>query len=168
MESVRKKVSSEGFQQKHSMIAFRSSCVLYTENIKLTPNGEVATVIRVFHLQKHSTDSIKFDTWWVYTTRCRFKYKGRLKSSWTHLITPSCNFVGLPPLARDALLTTLNPLFENVLQAVDHFGISCLGALFSWLEKLRNRTGARYELNSVFHLEKVDRWNPIRTSAIHK
>jgi hypothetical protein len=25
---------------------------------------------------------------------------------------------------------------------------------------------ARYELNSVFGLEKVDRWNPIRTSAI--
>jgi hypothetical protein len=26
--------------------------------------------------------------------------------------------------------------------------------------------GARSELNSVFGLEKVDRWNPIRTSAI--
>jgi hypothetical protein len=25
--------------------------------------------------------------------------------------------------------------------------------------------GARSELNSVFGLEKVDRWNPIRTSA---
>jgi hypothetical protein len=30
----------------------------------------------------------------------------------------------------------------------------------------RNRMGARSELNSVFGLEKVDRWNPIRTSAI--
>jgi hypothetical protein len=26
--------------------------------------------------------------------------------------------------------------------------------------------GARCELNSVFGLEKVDQWNPIRTSAI--
>jgi hypothetical protein len=26
--------------------------------------------------------------------------------------------------------------------------------------------GVRSELNSVFGLEKVDRWNPIRTSAI--
>jgi hypothetical protein len=26
--------------------------------------------------------------------------------------------------------------------------------------------GERSELNSVFGLEKVDRWNPIRTSAI--
>jgi hypothetical protein len=26
--------------------------------------------------------------------------------------------------------------------------------------------GARSELNSVFGVEKVDRWNPIRTSAI--
>jgi hypothetical protein len=28
--------------------------------------------------------------------------------------------------ASDALLTTLHPLFENVLQTVDHFKISCL------------------------------------------
>jgi hypothetical protein len=28
-----------------------------------------------------------------------------------------------------------------VLQTVDHFEISCLGAPFSWLEKPRNRTG---------------------------
>jgi hypothetical protein len=27
--------------------------------------------------------------------------------------------------------------------------------------------GARTELNSLFDLENVDRWNPIRTSAIH-
>jgi hypothetical protein len=39
------------------------------------------------------------------------------------------------------LLTTLHPLLENVLQTVDHFEISCLGAPFSWLEKPRNRMG---------------------------
>jgi hypothetical protein len=38
-------------------------------------------------------------------------------------------------LASDALLTTLHLLLENVLQTADHFKISCLGALFSWLEK---------------------------------
>jgi hypothetical protein len=42
-------------------------------------------------------------------------------------------------LASDALLTTLHPLLENVLQTVDHFEISCLGAPFSWLAKPRNR-----------------------------
>jgi hypothetical protein len=42
---------------------------------------------------------------------------------------------------RDALLTTLYPLVENVLQTVDHFQISYLGAPFSWLEKPRNRMG---------------------------
>jgi hypothetical protein len=46
-------------------------------------------------------------------------------------------------LASDALLTTLHPLLENVLQTVDHFEIFCLGVPFSWLEKLRNRMGAR-------------------------
>jgi hypothetical protein len=45
------------------------------------------------------------------------------------------------PLASDALLTTLHPLLENVVQTVDHFEISFLGAPFSWLEKPRNRVG---------------------------
>jgi hypothetical protein len=39
-------------------------------------------------------------------------------------------FFEVPPLASDALLTTLRPLLENVLQTVDHFKI-CLGAPFS-------------------------------------
>jgi hypothetical protein len=52
-----------------------------------------------------------------------------------------------PPLARDALLTTLHPLLENVLQTVDHFEISCLGAPFSRLEKPRNRVGR--DLNRI-------------------
>jgi hypothetical protein len=48
-------------------------------------------------------------------------------------------FFEVPPLASDALLTTFHPLLlENVLQTVDYFEISCLGAPFSWLEKLRN------------------------------
>jgi hypothetical protein len=68
-----------------------------------------------------------------------------LQSSWTHLITPSRNFVGLRWrslfLPCNALLTTLHPLLENVLQTVDHFEVSCLGAPFSWLEKPRNRMG---------------------------
>jgi hypothetical protein len=40
-------------------------------------------------------------------------------------------FFEVPPLASDALLTTLHPLLENVLQTVDHFGISYLGAPIS-------------------------------------
>jgi hypothetical protein len=44
----------------------------------------------------------------------------------------------VPLLASNALLTMLDPLLENVLQTVDHFEISCLGVLFSWLEKPRN------------------------------
>jgi hypothetical protein len=50
-------------------------------------------------------------------------------------------FFEVPLLASDALLTTLHPFLENVLQTVDHFEISCLGAPFSWLEKPRNRMG---------------------------
>jgi hypothetical protein len=78
-----------------------------------------------------------------------FYYESRLQILWTHLITPSRNFVEVLwrslfeviPLASDAILTTLNPLLENVLKIVDHFEISCLGAPFSRLEKPRNRMG---------------------------
>jgi hypothetical protein len=49
----------------------------------------------------------------------------------------------VPPLESDAFLTTLHPLLGNVLQTVDRFEISCLGAPFSWLEKPRNRMGSR-------------------------
>jgi hypothetical protein len=47
----------------------------------------------------------------------------------------------VPPLVSDTLLTTLHPLLENVLQTVDHFQISCLGAPFSWLENHNNCMG---------------------------
>jgi hypothetical protein len=75
-------------------------------------------------------------------------YEARLKSSWTRLIIPNRNLVTvffgggeLPPVASDALLTTLHPPLENVLQTVDQLEISCIGAPFSWLEKPRNRMG---------------------------
>jgi hypothetical protein len=74
-------------------------------------------------------------------------------------------FFEVPPLASDALLTTLHPLLENVLQTVEHLEIYCLGAHFM-VGKAQKSHGARSELNSVFGLEKVDRWNPIRTPAI--
>jgi hypothetical protein len=48
-------------------------------------------------------------------------------------------------LARDALLTTLHPLLENVLQTVDNFDIFCFVSPFSWLEKPRNRMGRELE-----------------------
>jgi hypothetical protein len=76
-------------------------------------------------------------------------YEGRLRSSWTHLITLSQNRVEVrwrslfevPPLASDELLATLHPILENVLQTVDHFEISYLWVTFSWLEKPRSRMG---------------------------
>jgi hypothetical protein len=50
-------------------------------------------------------------------------------------------FFEVPPLASDVLLITLHPLLENVLQTVDHFEISYIGAPFSRLEKPRYRMG---------------------------
>jgi hypothetical protein len=45
----------------------------------------------------------------------------------------------VPLLASDALLRTLHPLVEIVLQTVNHFEISYVGAPFSCLEEPRNR-----------------------------
>jgi hypothetical protein len=50
-------------------------------------------------------------------------------------------FFEVPPLESDSLLTTLHPPLVNVLQTVDHFEISCLGAPFSWLEEPSNLMG---------------------------
>jgi hypothetical protein len=83
-------------------------------------------------------------------------HEGRLQTSWTHLITRSRNFVEVrwrslllsTSLGNDALFTTLHPLLEIVLQTVDQFEISCLGAPFSWLEKAQKSHGGR-DLNWV-------------------
>jgi hypothetical protein len=56
-------------------------------------------------------------------------------------------FFELPSLASNALLTMPHPLLENVLQTADHFKISCLRPLFSWLEKPRNHM--RRDLNWI-------------------
>jgi hypothetical protein len=77
---------------------------------------------------------------------CRLTLLLRLGTSWR------CGdglFFELPPLASDAFLTTLRPLLENVLQTVNHFEISCLGAPFSWLEKPRNRMGRDLDCMAV-------------------
>jgi hypothetical protein len=50
-------------------------------------------------------------------------------------------FFEVLPSASYALLTTLHHLLESMLQTVDHFEVSGLGAPFSWLEKSRNRMG---------------------------
>jgi hypothetical protein len=55
-------------------------------------------------------------------------------------------FFKVPPLASVALLTMVQ-LLENVLQATDHFEISCLRAPFSWLEKPRYHMGQ--DLNGI-------------------
>jgi hypothetical protein len=47
--------------------------------------------------------------------------------------TVAVSFSKAPPLASDTLRTTFYPLLENVLQTVDHFEISCLGAPFLFI-----------------------------------
>jgi hypothetical protein len=64
----------------------------------------------------------------------------------------------------------------HFLQRSTHFSKTCCrplitskflaSELFFVVGKDQKSHGARSELNSVFFLEKVDRWNPIRTSII--
>jgi hypothetical protein len=57
-------------------------------------------------------------------------------------------FFEIPPFASDALLTTLHPLLENVLQTVRRELQEDSGAggfdLLTWLEKPRNRMGRMF------------------------
>jgi hypothetical protein len=69
-------------------------------------------------------------------------------------------------LASDALLTMLHPLLENMPQNIDHFEIFLPQSSLFMVGKAQKSLGARSELNSVFGLEKMDQWNPIRTSII--
>jgi hypothetical protein len=101
-------------------------------------------------------------------------YDGHLQSSWTHLITPSRYYVEVRwrSLFRinslDKRCTSYNAPSTSRKRAAD------LSSLRNFLPrsslfivgKAQKSHGARSELNSVFGLEKVNRWNPIRTSAI--
>jgi hypothetical protein len=95
------------------------------------------------------------------------KYEGRLKSLWTHLITPSRNFVELwwRSLFRS---TSYNAPPTSRKHAADRWSLRNFSprSFIFMSEKVQKSQGVRSELNSVFSLEEVDWWNPIRTSAI--
>jgi hypothetical protein len=101
-------------------------------------------------------------------------YEGRLKISWTHLITPSRNFVEMRwrPLFRSTSLgkrcTSYNAPPTSWKRAADRWSLrnSLPGNSLFMVGKKQKSHGTRSELNYVFALKKVDRWNPIRTSAI--
>jgi hypothetical protein len=72
------------------------------------------------------------------------------------------------------------PFFEvppkHFLQRSTHFSKTCCRPLITWnilprsslslVGKKQRSLGARFELNSVFGLKRVDQWNSIRTSPI--
>jgi hypothetical protein len=119
---------------------------------------------------------IKF-TWTyshIHTYILKKTYEGRLQSSWTHLITLSWNFVEVrwrSPFRSTSLgnrCTSYNAPPTSQKRAADRWSLRNLlprNSLFM-VGKAQKSHGARSELNSVFGLEKVDRWNPIRTSTI--
>jgi hypothetical protein len=101
-------------------------------------------------------------------------YEGRLWSSWTHLITLCRNFVEVRwrSLFRITSLgkrcTSYNAPPTSRKHAADSWSLWNFlpwSSLFM-VGKTQQSHGPRSELNSVLGLEKVDRWNPIRTSAI--
>jgi hypothetical protein len=100
-------------------------------------------------------------------------YEGRLQSSWTHLINPNRNFVEVRwrSLFRNTSLgkrcTSYNGPPTSRKRVADRWWLGnflprC--SLFM-VGKAQKSHGAISELNSMFGLEKVDRWNPVRTSA---
>jgi hypothetical protein len=115
----------------------RIFCVLKVENVSLQDYMDM------LNITKFSLPGVSIRILCVHNTRAVLKVCGltlllRVGTLWR------CDdglFFEVPPLASYALLTTLHPLLENVLQTVDQFENSCLGAPFLWLEKPRNRMG---------------------------
>jgi hypothetical protein len=82
----------------------------------------------------------------IVSTKCTtavWKVRGLTLLLRVGILWRCCNglFFEVPPLANNALLTTLHLLLENVLQTVYHFETSFLWAPFSRLEKPRNHMG---------------------------
>jgi hypothetical protein len=100
-------------------------------------------------------------------------YDGRLKSSWTHFITPSRNFVEVQwrSLFRNTSpgrqCTSYNAPPTSRKRAADRWSLRNFlprSSLYV-VGKAQKSHAARSELNSVFGLEKLDRWSPVKTSA---
>jgi hypothetical protein len=105
---------------------------------------------------------------------CIYIYEGRLQSSWTHVITPNRNFVEMQwrSLFRSTSVgkrcTSYNAPSTSRKRAADRRSLRSFlprSSLFM-VGKAQKSHGARSELNSLFGLEKMDRWTTIRTSAI--
>jgi hypothetical protein len=100
--------------------------------------------------------------------------EGHLQNSYTHLITPSRKSVEVRwrSLFRSMSLgercTSYNAPPTSRKRAADRSSLrNFLTRSFLFMVgKAHKSHGARSELNSVFGFEKVDRWHPIRTSAI--
>jgi hypothetical protein len=99
---------------------------------------------------------------------------GRLQISWTHLITPSQNSVEVRwrSLFRSTSLgnrcTSYDASPTSWKRAADRLSLRNFlprSSIFM-VGKAQKSHGVRSELNSVFGLVKVNRWNPIRTSAM--
>jgi hypothetical protein len=122
----------------------------------------------------HINNGIKDTEIWQ-TVTTRHICQSRLQSSWTHLITPSRNFVEgrwrsffrSTSLGKRCTSYNVPPIFRK--RAADRWSLRNFlprSSLFI-VGKAQKSHGARSELNSVFGLEKVDQWNPLRTFAIH-
>jgi hypothetical protein len=120
-------------------------------------NHKLFLVVWLWHISKVSENNLFFLSLYTFNTKLK-KRKSVYISIYMRVICKVCGlalllwvetlwrcsgslFFKVPPLASDALLTTLHPLLENVPQTTNHFKSSCLGAPFSWLEKPRNCSG---------------------------
>jgi hypothetical protein len=101
-------------------------------------------------------------------------YACRLQSSWTHLITPSRNFVEVRwrSLVRSTSLGKRRTSYDapptSRKRAADRCSLQNFlprNSVFI-VGKAQKSQGGWSELNSVFGVEKVDECDPIRTSAI--
>jgi hypothetical protein len=111
---------------------------------------------------------------WAIPEDLEVKYEGRFQSSWIHLITPSRNFVEMRwrslfwSTCLGKRCTSYNAPPTSRKCAADRWSLrNFLHRSSRFMDgKAQKSHGERSESNSVFGFEKVDRWNPFRTSAL--
>jgi hypothetical protein len=114
---------------------------LYSHDLILSIDSDISSTMEVMLISHGLTHQSLACKDGLSHMKVRFKFLGVLRGTFEMFVDSPYYLLQVGTFCGGALLATLHPLLENVLQTVDYFEISCLGAPFSWLEKPRNRMG---------------------------
>jgi hypothetical protein len=153
-----------------TLCRWKSSTTVFSNLLTLQNTLQFSLIWRSFHFHLLGEASSSISVWG------KRNANKHARAVWTHLITPSRNFVEVRwrSLFRSTSLgkrcTSYNAPPTSRKRAADLWSLRNFlpRSSFFVVRKTQKSHVARSELNSLFGLENVNRWNPISTSAIHR